>query len=126
VASCGFFARFRPARSSRHRLEGTYCNVVDGTNLVVYRRPLPTTNFGALGTVLWDGLGNVIRRRSTVTSAITIGPPASLRRRLLPSPDQVNEVVALMRSLTTAQTFEQLREGAHGEARARGPEAWRI
>jgi cytochrome c peroxidase len=104
--------------------EGTYCNVVDSTNLVVYRRPLPTTNFGALSTVLWDGLGNVIT--PTIDGdlgAITIGATQlHAQTSFVPSADQVNEIVALMRSLTTAQTFDNFAKELTATHALGGPE----
>jgi cytochrome c peroxidase len=40
--------------------QGTYCNMIDAVSYVVFRRPLPTVNFGAFTNSLWDGFGNTL------------------------------------------------------------------
>jgi hypothetical protein len=85
--------------------EGTYCNPTDASVHVVFRRPLPTVNFGALGTSLWDGLGNFI-----VPNAVDAIPIIFIGATLLhaetgvvPTDAQIGEGVAMMMSLTNAQ-----------------------
>jgi mono/diheme cytochrome c family protein len=89
--------------------EGTYCNVTDNLNHVVYRRPLPTTNFQTIGTSLWDGLGNFI-----VPNAADAIPIIFIGATLLhaeaaapPTNDQVANGTAMMMSLSTAQSFDK-------------------
>jgi cytochrome c peroxidase len=103
--------------------EGTYCNVTDATNIVVYRRPLPTTNFQALGTVLWDGLGNAIGPPDTAIAIITIGATQlHAQTAFVPSNEQVGEIVALMKSLTTAQTHDDKAKDLTARHALGGPE----
>ncbi len=104
--------------------EGTYCNVVDSTNLIVFRRPLPTTNFGALGTVLWDGLGNAIAATPhQAIGFVAIGATQlHAQTTFVPSPAQVDEMVNLMEALTTAQTFDQNAKDLTARDALGGPE----
>lgn len=88
--------------------EGTYCNTTDSSNHVVFRRPLPTANFGAIGTSLWDGLGNFIAP-SAVDAIPLIFVGATLlhaEATAVPTNDQIGNGVAMMRSLTNAQVFD--------------------
>jgi|SoiMethySBSTD1v2_1073268.scaffolds.fasta_scaffold105756_3 hypothetical protein len=104
--------------------EGTYCNPIDSTNLIVFRRPLPTTNFGALGTVLWDGLGNAIAPTPhDAIGLVAIGATLlHAQTSVVPSPAQVAEMVGVMESLTTAQTFDNAAKDLTARDALGGPE----
>ena len=86
--------------------EGTYGNPVDATHLVVYRRPLATTNFGQLTTSLWDGRGNTIPGATTpfqILGAIFVGGTILHGEGSAPSPADADTAAELMLSLSTAQ-----------------------
>jgi cytochrome c peroxidase len=85
--------------------EGTYCNVTDALNHVVYRRPLPTVDFRALGTSLWDGLGNFIAP-AAVDAIPLIFVGATLlhaEATVVPTDEQVADGVGFMLSISNAQ-----------------------
>jgi cytochrome c peroxidase len=103
--------------------EGTYCNVTDALNHVVYRRPLPTTNFRALGTLLWDGLGNFIAPNPLDAMPVTFigGVLLHAEGTVTPSNDQIADGVGMMMSISNAQIEEEHvgkldRKGALGGA----------
>lgn len=104
--------------------EGTYCNTVDSTNLVVYRRPLPTTNFHPLNTVLWDGLGNILGPTADAKiSLVTIGATQlHAQTSVVLPPDTVSEIVAFMDSLSNAQTFDDFAKDLTARHALGGPE----
>jgi hypothetical protein len=89
--------------------EVTYGNPVDATHLVVYRRPLPTTNFGRLTTVLWDGRGNFIPGAPTpelAVEAIFTGGTVLHAEGTPPPVEKGAQAAALMLSLTSAQIVD--------------------
>lgn len=88
--------------------EGTYCNPTDNLNHVVYRRPLPTTNFQTIGTSLWDGLGNfIVPNAADAIPIIFIGATLlHAEASAVPTNDQVANGAAMMMSLSTAQAFD--------------------
>jgi cytochrome c peroxidase len=91
--------------------EGTYGNPVDATNLVVYRRPLPSTNFGRLTTILWDGRGNFIPGAPTAQAAVEAiftGGTILHAQGMAPLPEKAAEAGALMFSLTSAQITDNV------------------
>jgi mono/diheme cytochrome c family protein len=85
--------------------EGTYCNVTDALNHVVYRRPLPTVNFRAFGTLLWDGLGNSIAPDPLDAMPVIFigGTMLHAEGTVVPSNEQIAEGVAMMLSISNAQ-----------------------
>jgi hypothetical protein len=88
--------------------EGTYCNPTDATNHVVFRRPLPTVNFGAIGTSLWDGLGNFIAPSAAEAIPLIFVGATLLHAEAsaIPTNEQVGNGVAMMMALTNAQAFD--------------------
>jgi cytochrome c peroxidase len=89
--------------------EGTYCNAVSPEALVVFRRPLPTTNFDGLTVAFWSGGGNALFPNlddlfpavtvfGTFLHAEAVGPPP---------PEAVMDIVALMASLRTSQVYSK-------------------
>jgi cytochrome c peroxidase len=88
--------------------EGTYCNVTDTLNHVVFRRPLPTVNFGAIGTSLWDGLGNFIAptARDAIPLIFIGATLLHAQSAAVPTNDQVANGLSMMLSLTNAQVFD--------------------
>jgi cytochrome c peroxidase len=103
--------------------EGTYCNVTDALNHVVYRRPLPTVNFRALGTLLWDGLGNFIAPNPLDAMPVIFigGTLLHAEGTVAPSNDQIAEGIGMMLSISNAQindddAGELDRKGALGGA----------
>lgn len=88
--------------------EGTYCNPTDATNHVVFRRPLPTVNFGAIGTSLWDGLGNFIAPSAAdAIPLIFIGATLlHAEATAVPTDAQIADGVGMMMALTNAQAFD--------------------
>jgi cytochrome c peroxidase len=85
--------------------EGTYCNVTDALSHVVYRRPLPTVNFRAFGTGLWDGLGNFITPNPLDAMPVLFigGVLVHAEGTVAPSNDQVANGVEMMLSISNAQ-----------------------
>jgi hypothetical protein len=88
--------------------EGTYCNVTDSLNHVVFRRPLPTVNFGALGTSTWDGFGNVIAPTALdAVPMIFVGATMiHAQGAVFPTNAQIADGTAMMMSLTNAQAID--------------------
>ena len=88
---------------------GTYCNATDALNHVVYRRPLPTTNFRALGTLLWDGLGNVIAPNPLDAMPVLFigGTLLHAEGNAPPSNEQIADGVGMMLSLSNAQIDDE-------------------
>jgi cytochrome c peroxidase len=88
--------------------EGTYCNVTDTTNYVVFRRPLPTVNFGAFGTSLWDGLGNTIAPSAPESLPLIFVGATQLHAEtsFTPTDAQIAQGVAFMNSITNAQIVD--------------------
>jgi cytochrome c peroxidase len=88
---------------------GTNCNTLDATTLVIYRRPLPTANFGSLNTLFWDALGNAAFPSIDAGLAVIVTLATRIHAEnplFTASQGQVNDVLTLMKSVTTAQTFD--------------------
>ncbi len=92
--------------------EGTYGNPVNATNLVVFRRILPTTNFAKLTTVLWDGRGNTIPNtvtpRDIVTAIFTGGTLLHAQATTAPPAEKGEQSSDLLFSLTSAQRVDNV------------------
>ncbi|HET9396812.1 MAG TPA: hypothetical protein VFO36_12205, partial [Nitrospiraceae bacterium] len=91
--------------------EGTYGNPVDTTHLVVFRRPLPSSNFGRLTTVLWDGRGNFIPGAPTpelAVEAIFTGGTVLHAEGMPPPAEKSAQGAAFMLSLTSAQIVDNI------------------
>ncbi len=90
--------------------EGTYCNVTDATNYVVFRRPLPTVNFGAFGTSLWDGFGNTISPTGFAPDSLPVifvgATQLHAETMSTPTQAQIDQGVAFMNSITNAQIVD--------------------
>lgn len=84
------------------------CNTNPATGLVnktvgivlVYRRPLPTTNVGFLSAIMWDG------REPTFENQAVDATLGHAQATSPPSPDQVAEIVAFQKGIFTAQVFD--------------------
>jgi len=88
--------------------EGTYCNPIDASNHVVYRRPLPVVNFGALSSVLWDGRGTGLAPTPAGGPAVVFTNATRLHAQAMvpPTPEQVADGAAFMAALNNAQIFD--------------------
>ena len=89
-----------------------------GTEVSMYRRPLPSTNVSFLSTVMWDGR-ETIRGQSTEEALLNQARDATLghaQAHRSPSEQQLGEIVAFETSLFTAQT----RDSNAGPLLARG------
>jgi cytochrome c peroxidase len=95
--------------------EGKTCGAVDPTQLVLFRRPRPTTNFAGMNQVLWDGIAGPDTVDQELRNVI-VG--ATMIHGQLPPPpaERIEAVLAFMRSLSTAQVFD----AAAGDLAARG------
>ena len=88
--------------------QGTYCNAVGGSSLVVFRRSLPTTNFETLSVATWDGFGNAIfvPLSEAFPGDAVFGTLSHAQAAAPPPPEAIEAIVELMLSLRTAQVWD--------------------
>src|ERR1700743_1603351 len=102
--------------------------------LSTYRRPLPSTNLRFLSTMMWDGRESPVTSPLNNADTITKNMTTDLTQQakdavathaqgtVVPSQQQINEILAFEQGLTTAQIYDDSagvldREGAIGGAR---------
>ncbi len=83
----------------------------------VYRRPLPSTNLGFLSAIMWDG------REPSLQSQAVDATLGHAQADVLPTPDQVNQIVAFETGIFTAQAFDQHAKGLQDNGANGGPVA---
>jgi hypothetical protein len=101
--------------------------------LSTYRRPLPSTNLRFLSTMMWDGrespAASALNSEATISKNMTIdltqqakdAVATHAQGAVVPSQQQINEILAFEQGLTTAQIYDQSagvldRDGAIGGA----------
>jgi cytochrome c peroxidase len=85
------------------------CNTNPATGLTgpnsgivsAYRRPLPSTNLGFVGTIMWDG------REPSLESQAVDATTGHAQAPTPPTPTQVAQIVAFEKGLLTAQSRDQ-------------------
>ena len=103
------------------------CPETTFTQLAMYRRPLPATNLDFLSAVMWDGretvFGAIPGKSLNLTQALSNqAKDATLghaQAAVLPTAEQVNEIVQFETALYTAQAFDR-RAGVLDEDAALG------
>ena len=83
----------------------------------VYRRPLPSTNFGFLSTIMWDG------REPNFTSQATDATLGHAQANAAPSASQLLQIVNFELGVFTSQTFDNKAKTLNSDGAMGGPQA---
>lgn len=98
-------------------------NCTSPSDIALFRRPLPSTNLRFLSTVMWDGRESTTPNRDITgdLGSQAVDATTGHAQGAVPTQEQVDQIVAFEKSLTTAQGIDidagsLLADGGKGSA----------
>ena len=109
---------------ARYDPETTYGNLVANhpPRLVVFRRPLPTSNLDTLSNNFWMGIGDSLPVDTVLRAGVPLQAALHLQAVTPLTHAQQSEIVAFMQSLSTAQTKDNLAKDLTAAKALGGPQ----